>query len=160
MNEVLNLQQFLPYRCNNLAEKISVSLSKIYVDQFGISVAQWRILVTLAQEGELQAKRIGQLTNMDKVRVSRAVAILMAKKLLHRRSCDVDSRAAILSLSAAGKRLYKRIVPQALAWECALLEPLSVGEQQALFRIIGKLERRLAQSGSELGEPLPVVGEA
>lgn len=160
MNEALNLQQFLPYRCNNLAEKISVSLSKIYVDQFGISVAQWRILVTLAQEGELQAKRIGQLTNMDKVRVSRAVAILMAKKLLHRRSCDVDSRAAILSLSAAGKRLYKRIVPQALAWECALLEPLSVGEQQALFRIIGKLERRLAQSGSELGEPLPVVGEA
>jgi len=86
MSDTLTLQHFLPYRCNRLAEQISVSLSRIYVDQFGISVAEWRVLVTLAQEGELRAKNIGQLTNMDKVRVSRAVSALNNKKLLKRRS--------------------------------------------------------------------------
>jgi len=145
MSDTLSLQQFLPYRCNRLAEQISVSLSKTYVDQFGIGVAEWRILVTLSQEGELRAKKIGQLTNMDKVRVSRAVSALSGKKLLKRRNCDTDSRATILSLNAAGKRLYQRIAPQALSWESSLLEPLSKAEQQALFRIIGKLEGRLAE---------------
>lgn len=143
MKDALDLQQFLPYRCNNLAEKISVSLSKIYTEEFGINVAEWRILVTLAAEVELQAKQIVTLTNMDKVRVSRAVSSLANKQLLKKRHCEADSRAALLSLNAAGNRLYKRIVPQALAWEQSLIQPLSQSEQKALFQIVGKLEGRL-----------------
>jgi len=145
MSDSLTLQHFLPYRCNRLAEQISVSLSKIYVDQFGVSVAEWRVLVTLAEEGELRAKKIGHLTNMDKVRVSRAVSSLSDKNLIKRRSCDADSRATILNLTAAGRRLYQRIAPEALSWERSLLQPLSKSEHQALFRIIGKLEGRLAE---------------
>ena len=145
MTDALDLQQFLPYRCNNLAEQISVSLSKIYTDKFGISVAEWRILVTLAAEVELQAKHIVQLTSMDKVRVSRAVSSLADKQLLKKRHCEADSRAAVLSLSAAGNRLYKRIAPQALAWEESLVQPLSRAEQKSLFQIIGKLEGRLLE---------------
>jgi DNA-binding MarR family transcriptional regulator len=145
MKDALDLQQFLPYRCNNLAEKISVSLSKIYIEEFGISVAEWRILVTLAAEVELQAKQIVKLTSMDKVRVSRAVSSLTSKQLLKKRDCETDCRAALLSLNAAGNRLYKRIVPQALAWEQLLIQPLSQTEQKVLFQIIGKLEGRLLE---------------
>jgi DNA-binding MarR family transcriptional regulator len=145
MKDALDLQQFLPYRCNNLAEKISVSLSKIYIEEFGISVAEWRILVTLAAEAELQAKQIVKLTSMDKVRVSRAVSSLTSKQLLKKRDCETDCRAALLSLNAAGNRLYKRIVPQALAWEQLLIQPLSQTEQKVLFQIIGKLEGRLLE---------------
>jgi DNA-binding MarR family transcriptional regulator len=139
MKDALDLQQFLPYRCNNLAEKISVSLSKIYIEEFGISVAEWRILVTLAAEVELQAKQIVKLTSMDKVRVSRAVSSLTSKQLLKKRDCETDCRAALLSLNAAGNRLYKRIVPQALAWEQLLIQPLSQTEQKVLFQSIVKL---------------------
>ncbi|MFT6274470.1 MAG: DNA-binding MarR family transcriptional regulator [Halioglobus sp.] len=145
MKDALDLQQFLPYRCNNLAEKISVSLSKIYIEEFGISVAEWRILVTLAAEVELQAKQIVKLTSMDKVRVSRAVSSLTSKQLLKKRDCETDCRAALLSLNAAGNRLYKRIVPQALAWEQLLIQPLSQTEQKVLFQIIVKLEGRLLE---------------
>jgi DNA-binding MarR family transcriptional regulator len=97
----------------------------------------------LAAEVELQAKQIVTLTNMDKVRVSRAVSSLANKQLLKKRHCEADSRAALLSLNAAGNRLYKRIVPQALAWEQSLIQPLSQSEQKALFQIVGKLEGRL-----------------
>ena len=145
MTRALDLQNFLPYRCNNLAEQISVSLSKIYTDKFGIGVAEWRILVTLAAQGELQANHIARLTSMDKVRVSRAVSSLTNKQLLKKRHCETDSRAALLSLNAAGNRLYKRIAPAALAWEKSLVQPLSSTEQRALFQIIGKLEHRLLE---------------
>ena len=115
MSETLSLKQFLPYRCNNLAEQISVSLSRIYVDKFGITIPGWRILVTLAEYGELQAKEVARLTSMDKVRVSRAVATLLEKDLLDRRVCGNDSRATILSLSAAGNSLYQRIAPEGVS---------------------------------------------
>jgi DNA-binding MarR family transcriptional regulator len=145
MSETLSLKQFLPYRCNNLAKQISVSLSRIYVDKFGISIPGWRILVTLAEYGELQAKEVARLTSMDKVRVSRAVATLLEKDLLDRRVCSNDSRATILSLSAAGNKLYQRIAPEALAWERKLVEPLSKSEQHSLLRILDKLEGRISE---------------
>jgi len=143
MDDKLRLQQFLPYRCNSLAQKISLSLSRIYVQRFGITVPEWRALVTLAEYDELQSKQIAAHTNMDKVRVSRAVAALSDKGLLHRRPCDRDSRAAFLRLTEEGVSLYRRIVPEALAWEKKLLQPLSAAEQQALFALLDKLDGRL-----------------
>ena len=145
MADSLSLQNFLPYRCNNLAQQISTSLSRIYVDRFGISIAEWRILVTLAEYGELQSKAIAGHTGMDKVRVSRAVALLEGKGMLTRRPCDRDSRAALLALNGEGRDMYQRIVPQALAWEQALLQPLSAEEQAKLFEMIERLEGRLAE---------------
>ncbi|MDO8860618.1 MarR family transcriptional regulator [Haliea sp. E1-2-M8] len=144
MQPALSLTRFLPYRCNTLARKISVSLSRIYTERFGISIAEWRVLVTLAEYGELQAKQIGELTSMDKVRVSRAVAGLQGCSLLQRRPCARDSRAALLSLSAAGADLYRRIEPEALAWEQSLLAPLAPAERDTLFALIDKLELQLA----------------
>lgn len=145
MSNKLSLQQFLPYRCNSLAKNISESLSRIYVDRFGITVPEWRVLVTLAEHSELQSKQIGLHTNMDKVRVSRAVASLQGRGLLARRPCERDSRASLLSLNHDGHALYQRIEPEALAWEQALLAPLTGAEQQQLFGLIDKLDGRLAE---------------
>jgi DNA-binding MarR family transcriptional regulator len=140
MADALTLQQFLPYRFANLAEKISVSLSRIYVDSFGISVAEWRIVATLGEFGELQAKQVARHSNMDKVRVSRAVASLATKDLVERRPCPEDSRGSLLRLSTAGRQLYLQLVPQALRWEQALLAPLSKEEQRLLSDLLDRLE--------------------
>ncbi len=145
MQHALSLARFLPYRCSTLARKISVSLSRIYTERFGISIPEWRVLVTLTECGELQAKQIGELTSMDKVQVSRAVAGLQGRGLLQRRPCERDSRAAQLCLSAAGTRLYRRIEPEALAWEESLLAPLRPAERETLFALIDKLELQLAE---------------
>jgi DNA-binding MarR family transcriptional regulator len=144
MHHALSLSRFLPYRCNALARKISVSLSRIYTERFGITVAEWRVLVTLAEYGELQAKRVSELTNMDKVQVSRAVAAMQGRGLLRRRPCERDSRAALLCLSAEGVELYQRIEPEVLAWEQSLLAPLAQAERDTLFALIDKLELQLA----------------
>lgn len=143
MPDTLTLQQFLPYRFANLAEKISLSLSRVYVDRFGINVAEWRILATLGEFGELQAKQVAQHSNMDKVRVSRAVASLAAKSLLERRPCPGDSRGTLLHLSPEGCSLYQQLVPHALRWERALVEPLSAQEQRVLWGVLDRLEAGL-----------------
>ncbi len=143
MNDELRLQRFLPYHCNKLADKISVSLSRIYVEEFGVSIPQWRILATLAENNQLPAKRIGELTNMDKVRVSRAVSSLVEDGLLVRQARADDNRSSLLRLSARGRRLYRRIVPKALAWEQSLVATLSAAEQRTLFKLLDKLDDRV-----------------
>jgi DNA-binding MarR family transcriptional regulator len=144
MTNNLTLQKFLPYRCVTLAERISTSLSRIYAEQFGVNVAEWRILTVLAEHHRLQASDVGQIVRMDKVKVSRAVASLVERGLLLRTPSKEDGRASDLRLSAAGKRLYRQIVPRALAWEQSLVEPLTAREQETLFRIFEKLEARVA----------------
>lgn len=143
MSRSLSLARFLPYRCNSLARKISVSLSRIYSGQFGLSIPQWRVLVTLAEYGELQAKQVAELTSLDKVQVSRAVSGLLQRALLLRRTCEHDSRASLLCLSEAGDALYRRIEPEALAWEQTLLAPLAQAEREALFALLDRLELQL-----------------
>lgn len=143
MPDSLTLQQFLPYRCTHLAERISLSLSRIYVQRFGISVAEWRIIATLGEYSELSSKQIARHTDMDKVRVSRAVTSLQSSGLLHRETCSRDNRSALLSLSDEGRGLYQQLVPQALGWERQLVEPLTDEERRTFFRVLAKLEARL-----------------
>lgn len=143
MADTLTLQQFLPYRCTNLAEKISVSLSRIYVEKFGITISEWRVIATLGEYSELTSKQLSRHTNMDKVRVSRAVKALHARRLLDRRACVRDSRASMLSLSPGGRELYGQLVPQALSWERALVGSLSDEERRTFFRVLAKLESSL-----------------
>ena len=144
MSRIFSLQNFLPYRCVTLAERISTTLSRIYAEQFGVSVAEWRILTVLAENERLNARDVGLIIKMDKVKVSRAVASLMDRKLLLRTPSREDGRASDLRLSASGKRLYRQIVPRALEWEKSLVEPLSTEEQKTLFRLLDKLDARVA----------------
>jgi DNA-binding MarR family transcriptional regulator len=86
---------------------------------------------------------------MDKVKVSRAVASLVERKLLLRTASKEDGRASDLRLSASGRRLYGEIVPRALQWEKLLVQPLSAGEQEALFKLLDKLDTRVAALETE-----------
>ncbi len=148
MSNKLSLQQFLPYRCANLAERISLSLSRIYAEQFDITIAEWRTIATLAEHGSLRAKAVGELTNMDKVRVSRAVSSLAARELISRTPSTEDNRATDLALSPQGLALYRRIVPLALEWERELIDGLNQREQNSLFRLLDKLDQRVEELGS------------
>ncbi len=139
----VKLKNFIPYRLNNLAERVSVALSRIYSDQFGISVAEWRILATLAESPELLAKEIGLQTHMDKVKVSRAVSALDKKGCLVRQKDDSDSRAIRLALNDQGIKLYKDIAKKALEWEKALLMELDGQQQEALYNLLNHLDRRV-----------------
>ncbi|MEC9483634.1 MAG: MarR family winged helix-turn-helix transcriptional regulator [Halomonas sp.] len=140
----LHLENFLPYRLSNLAERISQALSQIYAEQFDLTIAQWRILAWLQQKGALSAKRICQLTAMDKARVSRAISQLIERKLIQRQRDTTDQRTLWLSLAPAGHGLLEAVIPKALDWEAALVDTLSATEYRDLFRLLSKVEHGLA----------------
>jgi len=144
----LKLDNFLPSIMSNLAATISRKLSSIYVQEYGLSTSQWRILANLAQYQTLTASEIVSYTEMEKTRVSRAVSGLTQRGLLNQTRAAGDSRLKDLSLTVSGKELYQSIVPKVLIWERELLNGLSSGEYRDLMYLLEKLKLQLGRTGS------------
>jgi len=139
----LRLNSFLPYVLANLTERVSSSLSHIYADEFQLTIPEWRVIANLAEHDTLNARQIVEFTTMEKSKVSRAVSNLSARGLVSQQRARGDSRAKDLALTAAGKVLYRSIVPRVLAWERELLDELSPGEYRDLMYVLEKLGGRL-----------------
>src|SRR5688500_7671037 len=88
---VLALARFLPYRLSVRSNRISPAISGIYVDRFGLSITEWRVIAVLGRFPGLSANEVADRTAMDKVAVSRAVARLIAAGRLDRETQDRKS---------------------------------------------------------------------
>ncbi len=139
-NPTLELEDFLPYRLSVLSNTISGAIAEAYSERFGLSIPEWRVLAVLGQSPDISAKQVTERTAMDKVRVSRAVALLVKKGRIERRTHPEDRRYSILRHSAAGRAIYERIVPLARAYERKLLGILTAGERKSLDRLLAKLK--------------------
>ncbi|MFC7333978.1 MULTISPECIES: MarR family winged helix-turn-helix transcriptional regulator [Rhodospirillales] len=142
---MLQLDSFIPYRINVLAKRISKALATRYQEQFGISVPEWRVLAILGREQPLSSNDLVERSQMDKAKVSRAVAALVDRGFLSRAVHPDDQRLLQLRFTAAGRALYERIAPLALAWQQQLLDALPPDDRAALTRLIDRMEERLRE---------------
>ncbi len=140
----LELERFLPYRLNVLAESVSRGLSRIYAERYGIGIPEWRVIATLGQYQPVTARDIGRHSRMHKTKVSRAVAELERKNLVTRNGNSADRREAPLVLTARGRRMYQDLAPRALGFAAELGAALSPAEQASLDRLIDRLAARAA----------------
>ncbi len=122
--------------------RISSAIARSYERRFRLSVPEWRVMAVLGRFGPLSASGVAEKTQMDKVRVSRAVARLLKTGRVSRRIDRMDRRRSILSLTPAGSAIHREIVPHARRVEARLLAGLSDAERDTLDRLLAKLEAR------------------
>jgi DNA-binding MarR family transcriptional regulator len=104
-------------------------------------------MAVLAANPGLSAAEVTARTAMDKVAVSRAVATLLAAGRLRRTTAPADRRRTHLALTAAGSRVYAKVVPMALSYERRLVAPLSRSDRDTLDRILRVLLGRAVELG-------------
>jgi DNA-binding MarR family transcriptional regulator len=138
----LVLERFLPYRLSVLMLRISNAIARSYERRFRLSVPEWRVMAVLGRFGPLSANGVAEKTQMDKVRVSRAVARLVAAGRVSRRIDAADRRRSVLALTVSGEAIHREIVPHARRVEARLLAGLSADERAMLDRLLAKLEAR------------------
>ncbi len=141
-DNVLVLEEFLPYRLNVLATIVSQGFARLYSERFGISIPEWRVIAMLGQHRTLTSKGIGERTHMHKTMVSRAVTDLERHGLVSRLPNRDDKREAFLSLTELGKRIYTEIVPLAREYAARLTSDLSAADRAAFDRIVAVLRER------------------
>lgn len=144
--EELVLERFLPYRLSVLTNRISGRIARLYAQHFSLTIPEWRIMAVLGRFGAMSSNEIVERTAMDKVRVSRAVALLAGKGRLLRRIDPADRRRVVLDLSPKGRAVYAEIVPLALGVEARLLAPLTADERMLVERVIDRLEACAAEN--------------
>ncbi|MDP2562877.1 MarR family winged helix-turn-helix transcriptional regulator [Psychrobium sp. 1_MG-2023] len=150
MKPSLELNQYFPYQFSILAQQMSEYIAKIYKKQYGLSRFEWRVLACVGQQHcsdttkTISGKDIMQITQLDKMQVSRAIAKLQQGNYLSQETSTTDRRANTVVLTSQGELLYQEIVPLVLAQEQALLSHLSDIEQQQLIAITRKLSQKLA----------------
>jgi DNA-binding MarR family transcriptional regulator len=141
---LLELELFLPFRLSVLGNRLTRAVARVYARRFQLSAPEWRTMAVLGRYGAMAANGVVERTAMDKVRVSRAVARLLASGRITRRADAEDRRRAILDLTPAGRAVYEQIVPLALAVEAELVSDLTEQEKATLSTVMRKLEARTA----------------
>ena len=139
----IDLESFVPFRLNRLAAEVSRALARVYGERFGIDIPEWRIIATLGDRGRARAQDVALSTRMHKSMVSRAVARLIDLGWVARTDGAKDRREAPLALTAAGREIYRQLVPIVLDYQDRLLGCLSESERGTLERLLDKLERQL-----------------
>jgi DNA-binding MarR family transcriptional regulator len=139
-DDVLLLDEFLPYRLNRLADAVSREFSVIYRERYGLTRPEWRTLATLGQFGTMTATAVGAHSAMHKTKVSRAVAELARRRWLLRKTDPNDRRIEHLTLTAAGMKTYRALVPLAREFEARFLAGLGADGRKSVARALTLLE--------------------
>jgi DNA-binding MarR family transcriptional regulator len=137
-----DLAAFLPYRLNTAAERVSRAFARRYRDEFGLSIAEWRVLAHLhaARGAPVSVRDIEARVAMEKSQVSRAAQRLAEAGHIAKAAQDGDRRLVALTLTPQGRALMARLVPVALAFQAELLDrlgPEAAGLAAALDRLDG-----------------------
>lgn len=146
----LALDRFLPYRLALAAGLVSEAVAAAYAP-YGLSTAEWRVIAHVADRPGLTQQEIATLSRMDKVMVSRATIALEGRGLVARTTDPGDRRSRRLALTPAGRALFTRIAPAALAIEAEVAAALSTAERAQLLAMLARLEAAALAASGEPG---------
>jgi len=156
-HDELDLERFLPYRLSVLSNLVSGTIADAYQRRFDLTIPEWRVIAVLSRHPGVSAAEVAELTRMDAVAVSRAVARLLRAGRLRRVVSPLDRRRSVLSVSPAGAAVYRQVAPIALGYERELLDALNATQRAVLGRALDALTARAESlTGSLKAAPVAV----
>ena len=121
---VFVLDDFLPYQLSVAAQRVSRDFSRLYREEFGISIPEWRVLAHLSRSGRVSVREIHRRVDMDKSKVSRAASRLESAGFVTKQTNPSDRRLVELELTADGRSLIEKIAPIARRYEATVMKRL------------------------------------
>jgi DNA-binding MarR family transcriptional regulator len=112
------------------------------VETKGVTVAEWVILRTLFETGEVPPSRIAEILGLTRGAVSKLVARLAKKRLLLCRGERSDKRFQAVGLTGAGRRLVPVLARLADQNDAECFEGMSAQEQRELKTLLRGLVDR------------------
>ncbi|WP_369854752.1 MarR family winged helix-turn-helix transcriptional regulator [Candidatus Thalassolituus haligoni] len=139
----LDLDRYVPALITFLANKMSAGASRLYRDNFGVGIVEWRLLALLKVEDAITPNRMCQVIGLDKAAVSRSLKYLQASAYVHFRSDPEDARKTIVSLTESGNVLHDEIFQVAIKREALLLGDFSAAERDTLIDLLSRMNARV-----------------
>ncbi len=112
---------------------------RLYARRYKITLAEWRVMFTLAGHPGAAAADVAETLGLDKMAVSRAIRSLERSGHLKRVTDDKDQRRAALNLTPKGLAVFNQIAPGGLEREATLFGVLDAQERRAFIVTLDKL---------------------
>jgi DNA-binding MarR family transcriptional regulator len=137
------LEAFLPHTLAVTAAHASRLFARRYAAAVGLNIAEWCVLAVVGQFGPIVPGAVVERTELDKMKVSRASATLVAANLLEQGPAPHDGRSRLLHLSRKGRIVYDASRSFALALEAQLAAGLSEHEWAMLRHCLHRLHEHV-----------------
>lgn len=105
----------------------------------GLSSVEFGLVASLGRRPPMSVARLAEAVGQDKGQISRALAELVARKLIEKSANPRDSREVLVSLTPAGLGAHDVIVEGAQGRNRILLAQLSKDELETLLAQIDRL---------------------
>ena len=110
--------------------------------KFGVTLAEWRVLLTLTSEPGVSAAEITNRWAMEKMSVNRVIQRLVNRRFVTRDRDPDDGRSYKLEMTAKGRELYEKIAPSGEKRDSELIAAIDSDEVDAMVRALQKIIRR------------------
>jgi DNA-binding MarR family transcriptional regulator len=108
----------------------------------GLSVAQLSIFSRLINEGVVTAASLAAAEHVSQQAIAQSLAAMKADGLVSVKPDPADGRKSLISVTAAGRRLFESIMASGDNWLIGAIESaIGPGERAALDKAIELLER-------------------
>jgi DNA-binding MarR family transcriptional regulator len=140
------LEQFLTYRLHVLNKLAERGIGERYQEKLGVTLPEARVIASVGSFGPFSIMDLARHANLDKSQASRAAEALIKQGLAQREASAEDGRVVLISLTAEGRELYRKIMPIARKWNVDLFDCLNEEEKAAfgaaLDRVIESMQAR------------------
>lgn len=144
-SDVPSIEQLLDYKIGQLRKLLDRYSSPAVSEQFGLSLAEWRMLSHIQAGGSVTAFWLCRRLQADRAEVSRACASLIRRGYVASKPNPADARSALLELTRAGQAMFDRIMPVRLELQRELAGVLDRREIAVLYRALDKLTRAISE---------------
>ncbi|HWL79695.1 MAG TPA: MarR family transcriptional regulator [Roseomonas sp.] len=136
--ETRTIKDLLSYRIHQLANALSRGAAARYRREFDVSLMEWRTIALLGDFAPMSLKDLARQSGLDKGLASRVVGGLVERGLV-RRGTAADARELALSLTPAGRKVFRGLMRSAGERDAAFRAALTEAEMECLDSAIGKL---------------------
>jgi DNA-binding MarR family transcriptional regulator len=131
----LHIESYVPYLVNRAATAM-LNYSALEFEHLGLTVPQWRILLTLWQHRECRFGELSKLTSIEPPTLSRLLNAMTKSRLVRRQRSAEDSRSVNVSLTPSGTALFEKSIPFAENCDRVYLDGIPAADLAALRRAL------------------------
>jgi DNA-binding MarR family transcriptional regulator len=111
----------------------------------GLSSVEFGLVASLGRRSPMSVARLAEAVGMDKGQISRALAVLVSRRLVARAANPKDSREVLVRLTRSGLAIHDAIVAGGRERNARLLDGLSEAEVATLLSRIDRLTEKAAE---------------
>jgi DNA-binding MarR family transcriptional regulator len=140
----LDLDDYFPYLINRVGMALATSFGDGALGPDRLSIAMWRTLVALSDNGGQRLVDLSAMTSIDVSTLSRMVTRLARLGLATRTRSRKSDREIVVTLAPKGRTMLFRLIPTALRFERAAIARISPDDLAVVKRVLRQMHENMA----------------